>query len=270
MKHKLEIGGELDFLTKDELDSSLDRMEGIWRSYAKGFKRFRLPVMRGAVVGGAITLGSTNVPEQQYVGPRPGWVWRLTRLSAAGLVSTPARATVATAAFAAGAAGTATLPAGSALTGFDITTAAPAAAVTATVTVSNIFNGPYVYDLTEAVATGGMLSVRYPNPQFAPAGGPTVAIAATAGGAAGHINAYGTVLASVDQLAVYVGEPGDARFMNLLTATAPTWTPDNSAILLPGDYLVASGSALGTTTPVTVSGEVIEAPAEEIYKVLAG
>jgi hypothetical protein len=99
------------------------------------------------------------------------------------------------AAFAAGAAGTATLPAGSTLTGFDLTVSAATAAGLATVTVSNVIGGNYTYSIQEETGGGVTMSIRYPGsglPATSAAAVPTVAIGTLASGGSGTINIYGT------------------------------------------------------------------------------
>lgn len=272
MKARLDIGAELDFLTKGELDNSLERAAGVWRDFAFGQKHFSLPVMRGNVTNGSLTLGSTGDPgqaggQQVYCGPRQGWAWRVTRISVIGLASVPASQNAVSAAFAAAAAGSAVVPGGAALTGFDVTTAPPAAATATTVTVSNVVGGPLTYNVVETVASGGLLSIRFPVPLVASGGNATVAVAAAAGGAAGNITAYGTFFASSDSVNIYRGDPDASRFVDVLNAASPTRTPSQGLLLKPGDHLVVSGSSLGATQ-LTVSGEAFEAPANMMYKLI--
>lgn len=113
----------------------------------------------------------------------------------ADLTGTPASAAAipgaVSAAFAAGNAATATLPAGASLTGFTVTADQVTTVVSGTVTVSNVPGGPLAYDYV--FPNGGnspsVLPIAYPA-ALPPSGGAiTVAINAVTGGAAGHINA---------------------------------------------------------------------------------
>lgn len=70
-------------------------------------------------------------------------------------------------------------------------------------------------------------------------------------------------LAGSDICSIYKGPPlaqsiDPTRLANLVTATAPTWNPGRTGMVLyPGDSILVSGSAL-TATSVAVSGEVIQ------------
>lgn len=99
----------------------------------------------------------------------------------------------ATGSFAAAGNGTATLPLGAAITGFDVTIAAPAAANTIVVTVTGAQGGTLTYQLPSTASAIEPLSIRFPA-ELQPAT-PATAIAVTATGAAGtpagNIAVYG-------------------------------------------------------------------------------
>lgn|SRR5487761_66554 len=121
-------------------------------------------------------------------GPSRLWGWSIRE--SAGVVGA-GNATGASTAFVAAAAGSASLGVTDALTGFDVTMAAIAAAAGGTVTVSNVVGGPYLFNFEGQVGNAALLSVRFPNPLLASGGAPTVAIGAIVGGGAGNINVYG-------------------------------------------------------------------------------
>jgi hypothetical protein len=269
---KLELGAKVDLLNRHELGSELQQSNDLWmRQLAAGVKNVALPVMGGNVAGGSVLLGSSSTGGQPYCGPAQGFVWRVTRVSVQGLINPPTTALGATASFAAGAAASAVLPAGAFLSGFDVTAGPATAAGTATVTVSNVLGGPYVYDLYESTTAGSRLSVSYPAELAQTGGAPTVSIAALASGGAGHINVYGTWtgidVQNADQVSLFKGDPSGTRFLNTVFATQPAWTP-GYVIFKPGDYLVASGANLAAAS-VSITGEALEAPAEQIYKLIS-
>lgn len=160
-KFKLDFGAEIEVLTKSELDDSLDGLPtGIWAQYARGLKHLDLPVMSGAVAGGALRLGGSDSPDQTFCGPRQGFVWRVARISVFGL-------------------------------------------------------------------------------------------------------------AANDVVQVYRGDVAASRFVTVLSATAPSFTPSHGLLLKPGGRIVVDGTGLAATH-LTVTGEVIEAPGEQIFKLIGG
>lgn len=82
------------------------------------------------------------------------------------------------------------------------------------------------------------------------------------------------ILGANDQIALYRGDVGKARFVDLLTGTSPAFTASHAVVLHPGDHLVVSTSQIAgsvtANTEVVVSGEVVEAPAEMIGKLIGG
>lgn len=108
-------------------------------------------------------------------------------------------------AFAAAAGGSATLPAGSSLTGFDVNIAAATAAGATTVTVSNVLGANYVYTIQQETTQGAVLSIRYPGnglPAASSGAVPTVTVNATAGGGAGTISIYGNSVNSAQSIVI--------------------------------------------------------------------
>jgi hypothetical protein len=89
---KLDIGAVVDFVTKDEMDESLEkhRIEGdkLAQGYSKGIKYFRLPRMYGAPVTGTLRLGEATTAGAMsgpYCGPAEGYLWSIRRLTINGL-----------------------------------------------------------------------------------------------------------------------------------------------------------------------------------------
>lgn len=87
-KVRLELGAELDMLTKGELDESLKRSsDNSWeRQAAHGLRHHDIPVMFGAVTGGNITLGAGQT-DGVYCGPESGFYWSVSRVSVNGLAT---------------------------------------------------------------------------------------------------------------------------------------------------------------------------------------
>jgi hypothetical protein len=85
-KVRLELGAELDLLTKNELADALHHAGEWQRQAAFGLRHMELPVMHGTPSGGTLTLlgGQGNGP---YVGPRQGYYWRIERVSIYGLAT---------------------------------------------------------------------------------------------------------------------------------------------------------------------------------------
>jgi len=92
---KLELGAELDTLTKPELDHSLGRAVDMIRQEQRGLKYRRIPQLAGTPSAGALDIGGDNNVGTQWngnaVGPNQGWAWELGLVSIAGLTagSTP-------------------------------------------------------------------------------------------------------------------------------------------------------------------------------------
>lgn len=96
-KVRLDIGAEVDFLTKGELDDSLEkqderRAKAAERERLSGVKYFRLPRLFATPASGTVVLGqawSANGTSQVYTdqicGPNQGYVWSIRRISVTGL-----------------------------------------------------------------------------------------------------------------------------------------------------------------------------------------
>lgn len=85
-KVKLELGAELDMLTKGELDHSLAHQDDWQRHAAQGMRHMDLPILKGTIAGAAITL-DVNQTDPLVVGPAQGFYWKVTRVSVEGLAA---------------------------------------------------------------------------------------------------------------------------------------------------------------------------------------
>jgi hypothetical protein len=86
-KVALQLGAELDLLSKDELDQSLAAQADAWAHQAAyGVRQQDLPRMYGTPSSGSLALGYDQ-PGGTYCGPRSGWSWAVHRISVAGLAS---------------------------------------------------------------------------------------------------------------------------------------------------------------------------------------
>lgn len=97
---------------------------------------------------------------------------------------------------AAAAAGSASLPNGATITGFDLEFQAPAAAVAGVVTVTNVQGGPLNYDVQQELNLPTAVNVRYPGggiPASAAGVAPTVNVPAMVSGGAWSLTVYGTI-----------------------------------------------------------------------------
>jgi hypothetical protein len=88
-KIKLDVGAELDILTKGELDDSLEKQairQGEIAEYAaiKGRKYARMPRLAAPVVNAAVTLGGHVTGP---VGPKQSFAWSIRRLACNGLAT---------------------------------------------------------------------------------------------------------------------------------------------------------------------------------------
>jgi hypothetical protein len=130
--------------------------------------------------------------------------------------------------FAAAAAGTVPLAAGASITGFDVTMVAPAAAVNGLVTVQNLAAGNMNYELEASATSGGLLSIRYPNPLPASSAvaTPQVAVPAIASGAAYAVSVYGLTAATA---------AGTAQPLTIAAGTAGVAAPSSGpgVVVLP-------------------------------------
>lgn len=82
-----------------------------------------------------------------------------------------------------------------------------------------------------------------------------------------RVSVYG--LAAGDVVQLYKGDVAASRFVTAISAADPCLTPSHGLLLKPGSYLTVDGAGL-VATSVTVTGEVFEAPAEQIFKVIGG
>jgi hypothetical protein len=199
-------------------------------------------------VAGTLVLSNAEV-----WGPKTGFFWAVQRITIAGLAS--AAGTFATGAIATGA-GSATLPAGSAITSWTVTFSVVPTAV-GTITVTNAVGGTQTYSIPV-----GATSVTIPySPALASAGSP---IAVTAAGlgltVAGTINVNGQ--SSADAMNIYKGSAGafavvpQNQVNQAPVTTAVQYSPGRTDLILqPGDFLVVAGTGL-LSTSVTVSADM--------------
>jgi hypothetical protein len=91
VKVKLELGAELDTLSKNELDQSLGAVVAAVREEQRGIKYRRIPQLSGTATGGSLDIGGDNNVGTQWfgtpVGPREGWAWELGLVTVAGLTA---------------------------------------------------------------------------------------------------------------------------------------------------------------------------------------
>lgn len=80
-----------------------------------------------------------------------------------------------------------------------------------------------------------------------------------------RVSVYGLTVGQDVEL--YFGDPGPTRFVD---SFATSWTSNRGLLLKPGDYLSISGAGLTVGADVAVNGEAIEAPAEQIFKLIGG
>lgn len=276
MKIKLDVGAELDLLSPGEYKDGLESLNRTWfEEMGRGLKHIRF-MTHATVTAGAFAVGAPLQPDGQLLGPREGFVWSVDRITVSGLATgdtvrlwrngnqlhqlidtlTPnpnANGVVGGlwGAFGAGLAGAVAIPLTYAyVTGFDVTTAIPAAPPIPSVVTAAIGASFYTYDFIQT-ANGGLLQVRYPAPgiSIGPAGPSTVAIGVAAGGAAGNINVYGSGMRGI---------------------SATYRAPNHGTILHPGETLVVTGGGLTDVGPVYVTGDIIEAPGPMIWKLING
>jgi hypothetical protein len=86
-KVRLELGAELDLLSRNEMDGLLDKHSSWEREAAFGLRHQDLPRMMGSTdASGNLNLGGDQ-PEQPFCGPKEGWYWAVSRVSVDGLAS---------------------------------------------------------------------------------------------------------------------------------------------------------------------------------------
>ena len=87
-KVKLDVGAEIDFLNKKEMDDALDGQMKKWRQLDRellsGIKYMRIPRMVGQASGETLILGDTA---PAVVGPESGYAWSVRRISIQGLTN---------------------------------------------------------------------------------------------------------------------------------------------------------------------------------------
>ncbi len=185
MAVKEESQNDNDLNSNDFLARFFHRMDSTLERIAKNTNRVQVPIDEylNDIVAGVVTL------TPQVHGP-----WVLTDVIANWQILPPT--ITAEASFAAGVAANVSLPAGYAITGFTVTAASAAAAENGTVTVTNVPNGPIVYDFTipNAGNSTAILNENFPGPLAPTGGAPNVAISAITGGTAGHIIVYGALV----------------------------------------------------------------------------
>ena len=272
-KVSLQLGAELDLLNKDELRDELSRSQEWQRAAAFGVRHQALPRMVGTPAGGVLNLGYDQ-PDQVYCGPKEGWYWAISRISVDGLSTNNQTGTFQSGTFTA-AGGSAGLPlffGPQYLTGFDVSAAGNGtAAGVATVTVSNVVNGPFIYYLNEVVGTPTLLSVRYPGNGITASGGdPTVTISAVTNGSSGNISVFGlnqsAASSTQDVVKVYIQN----RFVGYIGASPGYGTFGiREAVMKPGDFLRVIGTGLQTGNQVEVYGDAISAPGPMMWKLFS-
>ena len=88
-KVKLDVGAEVDFLNKGELDDSLGsfgdkQAEALERERLQGIKYLRLPILVGTVSSGTSVCGTQDIT----AGPANGYAWSIKRVYVNGLGTT--------------------------------------------------------------------------------------------------------------------------------------------------------------------------------------
>ena len=81
MKAKLEVGAELDLLSKDELDTSLQKgFSDFGRLLSAGirYKKTTVSNLQGSTLGNSYVGG---VSELQDLGPHPGFLWSVKNIT---------------------------------------------------------------------------------------------------------------------------------------------------------------------------------------------
>lgn len=96
MRVKLDIGAEVDFLTRDELRGELDKyraeQDAREQGAVRGIKYMRIPRLYATPASGTVRLGeawSANGTVQTYTGqiagPNEGYIWSIRHLACNGL-----------------------------------------------------------------------------------------------------------------------------------------------------------------------------------------
>lgn len=257
------LGATADVASSSEVSSAADRVLSAVNSGRDPRPLYIEPAQSGqGIAAGVIRL--------EMGGPASGRVWDIRQLVLAGQddSSTFAGWTVSTVGVAA-AAGTATLPPGQAIWGFDIEVGPAASALTGVVTVTGTAFGTLSYQLSETT-TGSGLSIRFPEPipPLTPATSIVVNVPAIATGAAYTIDAYGEV-----QVAWYKAVSDQPGLPQLLVPRSgvPGRVPGSvvpasskSLFLHFGDQLVALVYGLPVGLTATAIARVAEWPASSM------
>jgi hypothetical protein len=137
------------------------------------------------------------------------WVVRQATVSQAGAENTPAsdETDAATSPFAAGAAGSVSLPGVTFVTGFDVSISAGTLAGLSTVTLSNVVGGPFTWAVQQETGSGVQILERFPGNGIAvtPGATATLTINVTASGGSGTLTLYGTQTQSSAGANWYIG-----------------------------------------------------------------
>jgi hypothetical protein len=84
MRTELQIGAQLETLTRGELSSELSaQTQEIYRQQARGCKYMRLPTTNVTIASSAFSLDGSG----KGLGPREGFIWTIRRLSVDGLTA---------------------------------------------------------------------------------------------------------------------------------------------------------------------------------------
>lgn len=80
---EMRAGAKWDLLDQGQLTSALSNHTASWfREMARGLKHMQIPAQIGTIADTAVSIPS---PGGEAVGPQPGFVWAIQRLSAQGL-----------------------------------------------------------------------------------------------------------------------------------------------------------------------------------------
>lgn len=86
MKFKIQAGGELDLLTKEELGDALDQHVSDFDSMLSEGIRFGKSSASGiSTISGTVTPSySGGVAQLASIGPEPGYIWKITNITFTG------------------------------------------------------------------------------------------------------------------------------------------------------------------------------------------
>lgn len=78
-------------------------------------------------------------------------------------------------------------------------------------------------------------------------------------------------MATGDVVKIYINNVNDMNFVGQVSFTSPTFFPgDTGFIIHEGDRIVLNGTGLTATGDITVSGEVVEVPTVDVWKICGG